>query len=229
MLTYVIVGITAVILIRNLQMKKSRTAVNQEVAPLPDGNRKPVELPKWLAGHTGHIFLVLLVSTGLATFYFGIYTPSWESPSLAEVVEWKSTYWLPILVGLAIVYALAGYATAVTEVARAIVLAVAFMLFIGFPVWVWTTGPSTTQKSVACSPFSPDETKTCVLSGDWSSPITVDRPTKAGEFEFCVTTPVGKTYESRKVGDNVFELRSTSNEKFPIRYRLLAGTCPDKI
>lgn len=96
-----------------------------------------------------YLWAIPISLVGIAILWGTSGTPSgsagtWlQAPSLAEVVEWKSTYWLPILVGLAIVYALAGYATTVTEVARAIVLAVAFMLFIGFPVWVWATGPST--------------------------------------------------------------------------------------
>lgn len=89
---------------------------------------------------------MILFCVALLLFWW-FYSSSWKSPGLAEVVEWKNAYWLPILVGLAIVYALAGYATTVTEVARAIVLAVAFMLFIGFPVWVWVTGPSTTPRA----------------------------------------------------------------------------------
>jgi len=76
---------------------------------------------------------------------WGFYPSSWESPTLATVVEWKNAYWLPILGILVIVFVLAGYADkpVTTEATRVTTALVAFMLFIGFPVWVWATGPST--------------------------------------------------------------------------------------
>lgn len=68
-----------------------------------------------------------------------------QAPSLATVVEWKNVYWLPILIVLGVVYFLAARSEeeVVKETATAVLAITAFMLFIGFPVWVWVTGPST--------------------------------------------------------------------------------------
>lgn len=98
---------------------------------------------------------VVMILLSVAVLWW-FYSSSWKTPSLATVVEWKSTYWLPILVGLGIVYAFAGYAKtviaeaqtkAVATVFMHFVEAAAFMLFIGFPVWVRVTGPNTAAAS----------------------------------------------------------------------------------
>lgn len=90
------------------------------------------------------ILLVALV-IGLATLLWWFFPSRWKSPSLAEVVEWKNVYWLPILIVLGVVYFLAARSEekVAKETATAVLAISAFMLFIGFPVWVWVTGPST--------------------------------------------------------------------------------------
>lgn len=74
-----------------------------------------------------------------------------QAPSLARVVEWKNAYWSPILVTLIIAYSIASRSEekVLNEVASTILAITAFMLFVGFPVWVWATGPSTTVPSNA--------------------------------------------------------------------------------
>lgn len=75
----------------------------------------------------------------------GTWLKTLQAPSLATVVEWKNVYWLPILIVLGVVYFLAARSEekVVKETATAVLAISAFMLFIGFPVWVWATGPST--------------------------------------------------------------------------------------
>lgn len=91
---------------------------------------------------------VLGASGGTSSGSAGTWLQAIQAPSLARVVEIKNDYWFHILFVLGIIYFLAARAEKketkeASQAIVAIVAIVAFMLFIGFPMWVWVTGPST--------------------------------------------------------------------------------------
>ena len=104
---------------------------------------KIMKVLKWLLKH---FWTAVLVLAGLAIFYFGMYTPSWDSPSLASTVAWARAHWLAVLAFSSIIFVLTTiYEKVLKEVGEGLqwVLGVAlFMLFIGFPIWVWLVEPS---------------------------------------------------------------------------------------
>ena len=92
-----------------------------------------------------YLWVIPLILVGVAIFYFGVNPLGWKSPSLVDVVAMKNAYWFHILIVLGVVYFLAARSEekVAKETATAVLAISAFMLFIGFPVWVWVTGPST--------------------------------------------------------------------------------------
>ncbi|MFZ3043590.1 MAG: hypothetical protein WA058_00560 [Minisyncoccia bacterium] len=87
---------------------------------------------------------LLLAAAGAIVFYFGVHTSSWESPSLAKAVGWKNEHWVSILVlwsiGIALVSLNETRLKAATVVLHCFIGVAMFLLFIGFPIWVWISG-----------------------------------------------------------------------------------------
>jgi hypothetical protein len=82
------------------------------------------------------------------------------------------------------------------------------------------------QAQQACSPISDAKVHRCVLN-ERPQVFTTEQLAYSEALEFCIVRPTGTAYESKKVGPNSFEVRST-NGTFPIEYKLLKGNCPDK-
>lgn len=96
-----------------------------------------------------YLWVIPLIIVGVAIFYFGVNPLGWKSPNLVDVVAMKNAYWFHILVVLTILYFLATRAEKkeTKEATQAVVATVAFMLFVGFPAWVWVTGPSSSNEA----------------------------------------------------------------------------------
>ncbi|MFA5996253.1 MAG: hypothetical protein WC790_00810 [Candidatus Paceibacterota bacterium] len=122
--------------------KKTRTKAGEAGTTSTSGSPSKVD-PLGMFKFKSVLLISLII--GLATLLWWFFPSRWESPSLAKVVEWKNVYWLPILIVLGVVYFLAARSEekVAKETATAVLAISVFMLFIGFPVWVWVTGPST--------------------------------------------------------------------------------------
>ena len=176
------------------------------------------------------IGLAVAVSLGIVA-YWGLYTSLIPRPG--DVGSWSWHHWLPLLVFLAIVGLTIEFTVKKEQSKKTLqktLMRVVFMLFVGFPMGMWIAsglGITTSPQRASCAAFGSSETHSCVLTEDWSLPITTYERTYAGEYNFCVVAPRPDAYESKKVGLNTFELRSHRG-MLPIQYRLVAGACPNK-
>ncbi len=176
----------------------------------------------------------MLIVGAVILVYWSLQSPRLR---LSDIGGWSWKHWFPLFIAWVVGYVLIAFfnveslKTSVGTLRWALT-AVVLMLFFGIPAGVWVAeglGIVTFPRAL-CPAFSPDETHSCIITEDWSLPITTDRPTRAGEFEFCVATPETKTYEVKKVGINTYQVRSP-HEAFPIRYRLMPGNkkCPKSL
>lgn len=154
--------------------------------------------------------------------------PQWRTPRLADIGAWSWHNWLP----LCIVWGLLAALFAKSKAQQKLLTVVIFMLFIGIPGVVWisdATGMSVFPRA-HCS-FSPNEVRRCALTEDWSYPTTASVWTTQNEYQFCVVTSDIGRLQSRKVGANSWEMRSSS-DTLTIETKMLktidlpSGKCP---
>lgn len=176
--------------------------------------------------------MVLLLALAGIVIHWRLYVFLMENPRLSDVGSWSWHHWLPLLVFFTMVWfaieLIVPQKQQVQKTLKKVLIVVVFMLFVGASVIGWFGGVlgTTSSPRASCPAFSSSETHSCVLTEDWSLPITTYERTYAGEYNFCVVAPKPDAYESKKVGLNTFEARSLRG-MLPIQYRLVAGTCPD--
>lgn len=133
-----------------------RAAAASATAPGTPAPGTPGTGGKKMAWLAKYFWTIVLVVAGLAIFYFGMYTPTWDSPSLASTVAWARAHWLAVLALSGIIYALTSiFAKAMKEVGEGVqwmLTASLFMLFIGFPIWVWLVEPSSKPVASVSAP-----------------------------------------------------------------------------
>ncbi|MFZ2983625.1 MAG: hypothetical protein WA053_00925 [Minisyncoccia bacterium] len=145
------------IVLPGMRSGKGSTPVPPPAVPTAGGGRAD-KIICWLKSTVGWMTVVLVV-VGIAIFYFGIYSLSSNSPSLASTVAWARAHWLAVLALSAILYALITiFAKAMKEVGEGLgwmLTAALFMLYVGFPIWVALVEPSSAPTAPTASASAP--------------------------------------------------------------------------
>lgn len=131
--------------IQEVQEQLDRKAGKEKTTTPKDVNGKKKDWD-WFENKLGsNVLTVLLVIAGIVVFYFGVYSPSWKNPSLAEVVNQSRNNWFWVLLFAGILAILiariaGGGATKTLQWCLAGTL---LFLFIVLPVWFWIVGTGT--------------------------------------------------------------------------------------
>jgi energy-coupling factor transporter transmembrane protein EcfT len=101
----------------------------------------------WFENKLGsNVLTVLLIIAGIVVFYFGVYSPSWKNPSLAEVVNQSRNNWFWVLLFAGILAILiARIAGGATKTLQRFLVGALLFLFIILPVWFWMVGTGTSN------------------------------------------------------------------------------------
>lgn len=130
----------------------------------------------------------LLVVAGAAVFFWGLYTPELR---LSQVGSWSWNHWLSLSAFLGIIFVLIALnAKALGATAKplgSMLTGVAFMLFIGFPVWFGVR--DAVLPSRLCPNGSANEIRECKVNTAWPYWIEGDTGTTPG-FLLCFDGPV---------------------------------------
>jgi hypothetical protein len=144
-------------------------------------------------------------------------------------VLWYVDSWLVRMVIVGVVY-IAGHIPKDEDFCHKIqhlAIGAGALCLIAIPLTMWVTSYSA-QDPPTCDPFSSEEVHECLWT-EKPTVLTFGQLTAENEFQACVVTPEGETYESEPIGPNVFSVRSTSGP-FVARYKLLkVTTCPAQI
>ncbi|MFA6018579.1 MAG: hypothetical protein WC776_05400 [Patescibacteria group bacterium] len=89
------------------------------------------------------IWTILLALVAAVICYFGIYSPSWENPTLAEFVNRCRDNWLWVLIFSGILYFLIKrIAGESAKTLHGVLLMALIAIFFALPVWFWLVSPS---------------------------------------------------------------------------------------
>ena len=182
---------------------------------------------------TKYWWTIPLGIVGVVLLYYGVLfaiSSSWESSSPGEV--WASTkkYWTWIVYpSIALFFILFAFKGLWAKALQGFLVVVLAMFFVVIPLVhvVWGDDEKSGSQKQACLPISSTEVRRCMLS---EKPLifTTEQLAYAEALEFCIVRPMESSpYESKKIGLNTFEVRST-NGMYQIEYKAMKGPCPNK-
>jgi len=233
-----LIGYIVVVRVARPHSKRMGRNGAPQSAPTPTGAGAPVPAAAtkgkfaWVGEY---LWTILLVIAGLVIFIQGgIFSSEWQSPSFAQVGSWSWAHWLQLLVlcgiGLALLKLHSKRLGAAEPVLRSTLIAAAVIAFLVCPAIGWLQGIRTSQSATSAQTICPDvsayQTRSCVMTYEWSNDIKFADGPEANGKNFC-TFPLMK-YERRDADGTTF-WRFKTDGRAEMKYRLFpAGEkCPD--